>query len=67
MGGKGENILTRRVAGGEGAGAIKDSLSGGARAGAGEARPGGGRKEETEGERKVRLDLVWMGVPSSSS
>ena len=28
---------------------------------------GGGRKEATGGEKKVRLGLVGMGVPSSSS
>ena len=65
MGGSGENILTRRDVGGGVAGATSDALSRGGSAGA--ARPGGGRKEETGGEKKVRLGLVGIGVPSSSS
>ena len=65
MGGSGENILTSRDVGAKGAGAISDTLSRGESAGS--TRPGGGLKEAPRGERKVRLGLVGMGVPSSSN
>ena len=49
IGGKGENILTKREAGGGGVGATRDVLSRGGSAGA--ARPGGGgRKRQEEKE-----------------
>ena len=64
MGGSGENILTSREVGAEGAGAINDALSRGESAGS--TRPGGGPREAAGGERKVRLGLVGIGVPSSS-
>ena len=67
MGGRGENICTSRLEGGGGAGATREALASGERAGAGAASPGGGEKAGVEGEKKVRLGLAVMGVPSSSS
>ena len=66
IGGRGENICTSRVEGGGGAGATREALSSGGRAGAGGDNPGGGETVWLEGEKKVRLGLVEMGVPSSS-
>ena len=76
-GGRGENILTSLEVGGGGAGAMSEARSLGGRAGGG--RPGGGGEEQageeveraaggegTVGEKKVRLGLVVIGVPSSS-
>ena len=65
IGGKVENICTSRVEGGGGAGATREALSSGERAGGGD-NPGGGETVWLEGEKKVRLGLVEMGVPSSS-
>ena len=66
MGGRGENICTRRVEEGGGKGATRETLAGGGRAGAGGANPGGGEMTGVEGEKNVRLGLVAIGVPSSS-
>ena len=66
MGGRGENICTRRVEGGGGEGATRETLAGGGKAGAGGANPGGGEIVWLEGEKNVRLGLVAIGVPSSS-
>ena len=66
MGGRGENICMRCLEGGGGVGATREALSGGGRAGAGAASPGGGETAGGEGEKKVRLGLVVIGVPSSS-
>ena len=79
-GGRGENILTSLEVGGVGAGAMREARSMGGRAGS--ERPGGGGKEPAGGggewapgedwpvvvvdEKKVRLGLATIGVPSSS-
>ena len=66
MGGRGENICTRRLEEGGGEGATRETLACGGRAGAGAANPGGGVMVGVEGEKNVRLGLVAIGVPSSS-
>ena len=54
----------RRLEGGGGVGATREARSGGGRAGAGAASPGGGETAGVGGEKKVRLGLVVIGVPS---
>ena len=66
MGGRGENMCTRRLVGGGGVGATRDALARGVRAGAGAVNPGGGETAGVEGEKNVRLGFVAIGVPSSS-